>query len=182
MPRTRDVPKKDIEVARPIKLILSDVDGIMTDGSITIDNMGVETKTFHVRDGLGIKLWQRSGFQFGLITARNSQVVKLRAAELGIELVRQGATEKLPVARQIFEQLDIDPSEVAYIGDDLQDLPVLWEVGLPVTVSDGVEEVKQASHWLLNASGGSGALRELCERLLRAKGIWDQCLPVRAAN
>ena len=103
--------KKDIEIAQPIKMILSDVDGVLTDGCIIMDNSGVESKSFHVRDGLGIKLWQRSGFEFGLLTARNSQVVKLRAAELGITTVRQGFADKLPAAKEIFQQLKITPEQ-----------------------------------------------------------------------
>ncbi len=94
----------------------------MTDGSIVIDNAGVETKTFHVRDGYGIKLWQKAGFEFGILTSRNSQIVKQRAAELGIEVLRQGFEEKLPAAREIFAACNVQPHEVCYIGDDLPDL------------------------------------------------------------
>lgn len=169
---------KDVDLARPIKMILSDVDGVLTDGSIIIDNAGVESKAFHVRDGLGIKLWQSSGLHFGILTARNSQVVKLRAAELGIQIVRQGFSEKLPAAKSIFEQVELHPSEVCYIGDDLPDLPVLQYVGLPVTVADAVEEVRQATVWQLQSRGGKGAVRELVERLMKAKGTWDHAIPV----
>ncbi|MEZ6135646.1 MAG: HAD hydrolase family protein [Pirellulaceae bacterium] len=168
---------KDIEVARSIRLILSDVDGVLTDGSITIDNAGVESKSFYVRDGLGIKLWQRAGFKFGLLTARNSQIVKLRATELGIDIVRQGFEEKLPIAREVFVQVGVEPHEVCYIGDDLQDLPVLWEVGLPVAVADAAHEVQTAAKWVTQARGGRGAVREVVERLLRAKDCWEQCIP-----
>ncbi len=122
------MPARDAEIARPIRMILSDIDGVMTDGSIVLDNSGIETKSFHVRDGLGIKLWQDAGFQFGILTGRNSRIVKLRAAELGINIVRQGFEDKLGAAREIFASLPIDPSEVCYIGDDLPDLPVLREV------------------------------------------------------
>jgi 3-deoxy-D-manno-octulosonate 8-phosphate phosphatase (KDO 8-P phosphatase) len=173
------MPIKDQEIAKPIRLILSDVDGVLTDGAIIIDNAGVESKAFHVRDGLGIKLWQRCGFHFGILTARNSQIVKLRAAELGIDIVRQGFSDKLPAAREIFAQLDVKPSEVCFIGDDLQDLPVLWEVGLPVTVCDAAEEVQQAATWITRTAGGRGAVRELIERILKAKGNWEQCIPAQ---
>ena len=169
---------KDVDLARPIKMILSDVDGVLTDGSIIIDNAGVESKAFHVRDGLGIKLWQNSGFQFGILTARNSQVVKLRAAELGIQIVRQGFSEKLPAAKSIFEQVGVQAEEVCYIGDDLPDLPVLQHVGLPVTVADAVSEVRQATTWQLQSLGGKGAIRELVERLMKAKGCWEHAIPV----
>lgn len=170
---------KDTEAAKSIRMILSDVDGVLTDGSIIIDNTGVESKAFHVRDGLGIKLWQRSGFVFGLLTARNSQIVKLRAAELGIDIVRQGFSDKLPAAREIFKQQKLEPHEICYIGDDLQDLPVLWEVGLAVTVADAAPEVREAANWVTESPGGRGAVRELIERILKAKGSWDHCIPAK---
>lgn len=170
---------KDIQVAKSIRLILSDVDGVLTNGAITIDNAGIESKSFHVRDGLGIKLWQRSGFTFGILTARNSQVVKLRAAELGVSVVRQGFSDKLPAAREIFTQLGIAPEETCYIGDDLPDLPVLYEVGLPVAVADAAQEVQDAAKWTTHTPGGQGAVRELIERLLKAKGSWENCLPAQ---
>lgn len=170
---------KDSDIARPIRLILSDVDGVLTDGSIILDNQGIESKVFFVRDGLAIKLWQRAGFSFGILTSRNSQIVKLRAAELGIEIVRQGFAEKLPAAREIFSQLKFAPEEVCYVGDDLPDLPVLYEVGLPVAVADAAEEIQKAAKWVMQTRGGRGAIRELVERLLRAKGRWDEVLPMR---
>jgi YrbI family 3-deoxy-D-manno-octulosonate 8-phosphate phosphatase len=168
---------RDTEAARPIKLILSDVDGVMTDGRIILDNAGIESKEFHVRDGMGIKLWQQAGFSFGVLTSRNSQIVKLRAKELGIAIVRQGFDEKLPAAREIFASLGLNSSEVCYIGDDLPDLPVILEVGLSVAVSDAVAEVKSAAKWNLSTPGGHGALRELIERLLKAKGLWEDFVP-----
>ncbi|MCA9132498.1 MAG: HAD hydrolase family protein [Planctomycetales bacterium] len=170
---------KDIETAKHIRLILSDVDGVLTDGSLVIDNAGVESKSFHVRDGVGIKLWQRCGFQFGLLTSRNSQIVKLRAAELNIEIVRQGFADKLPAAREIFSQLRIQPQEVCYIGDDLPDLPVMCEVGLSVAVADAAAEVCEEAQWTTALPGGRGAVREVIERLLKAKGSWDHCLPAK---
>jgi len=173
---------KDPDIAKPIRLILSDVDGVLTDGSIIIDNAGIESKAFHVRDGLGIKIWQRQQFQFGLLSARNSQVVKLRAAELGIEIVRQGFRDKLPVARELFQNLRIQPEEVCYVGDDLPDLPLMAEVGLPVAVADAVPEVCSAAHWVTQQSGGKGAIRELIERLLKAKGLWEPDLPIYARH
>jgi YrbI family 3-deoxy-D-manno-octulosonate 8-phosphate phosphatase len=173
------VAPRDTEIAKPIKLILSDVDGVLTDGLITIDNAGIESKSFYVRDGHAIRLWCNAGFQFGLLTARNSQIVKIRAAELGITLVRQGFAEKLPAAREMIQQMGLEPSEVCYIGDDLPDLPVMYEVGLSATVADGANEVRQAAKWVMNASGGRGAVRELIERLLKAKGRWEDFVPNR---
>jgi 3-deoxy-D-manno-octulosonate 8-phosphate phosphatase (KDO 8-P phosphatase) len=173
------VPEKDIRVAQPIRFILSDVDGVLTDGAIIIDNAGVESKAFYVRDGLAIKLWQRSGFTFGLLTARNSQIVKLRAAELGISVVRQGFSEKLPAAREIFSHLQVDPKEVCYIGDDIPDIPVLNSVGLPVAVADAAPEAQQAARWVTSKPGGRGAVREVVERIMKAKGCWENFLPVQ---
>ncbi len=170
---------KDLEIAKPIRLILSDVDGVLTDGSITIDNSGVESKTFHVRDGLAIKLWQRAGFHFGLITSRTSQIVKLRAAELNIEIVRQGSADKLPIAREILSQLGLTPDQACYIGDDLPDMAVMSEVGLSIAVADAAAEVRGLAKWTTAQPGGRGAVREAIERLLKAKGTWDHFSPAR---
>lgn len=168
---------RDIELAKPIRLVLSDVDGVLTDGSITIDNAGVESKTFHVRDGLAIKLWLRSGFHFGLITSRSSQIVKLRAAELNIEIVRQGSADKLPIAREIIHQLRLEPQQVCYIGDDLPDIAVMKDVGLSIAVADAAAEVRSTATWITQHPGGRGAVREAIERLLKAKGSWDHFIP-----
>ena len=159
-----------------IELILSDVDGVMTDGLITYDNLGIETKSFHVRDGLGIKLWQRAGHHFGILTARTSHIVKLRASELGVELVRQGVDQKLPVAIQIIESLDLQPEQVCYIGDDLADLEVLNYVGLPASVSDGAAEVRAAAKLVTKSAGGRGAIRELVETILESQKRWTDVL------
>lgn len=161
---------------QPIRLILSDVDGILTDGEITFDNQGIESKTFHVRDGLGIKLWQRAGHQFGIITARSSHIVKVRMNELGVETVRQGAQNKLTVGRKLLEDLDISPSEVCYIGDDLSDLSFLNHVGLSVTVADGVDELKSVAHLITAAKGGQGAIRELVETILKKQNKWAELI------
>ncbi len=161
-------------IAAPIQMLLSDVDGVMTDGRIIYDNSGVETKVFHVRDGLGIKLWQRSGFQFGIITSRNSQIVRLRAAELGIAHVRQGFDDKLPAAIDVMKQAGVDPSQVCYIGDDLPDLPVMRAVGLAVAPADASDDVKRVARWCLTSGGGTGCVRELIERLLKAKSRWEE--------
>ncbi len=172
---------RDADIAKPIRLILSDVDGVLTDGSIVIDNAGVESKSFYVRDGYAIKLWLKAGFEFGLLTARNSQVVKLRAAELGIQMVRQGYSEKGSAAKEMIAQARVEPREVCYIGDDLPDLAVMYDVGLSVTVADGAPEVKQAAKWVTQAPGGRGAVRELIERLLKAKSLWEDFVPSRLA-
>ena len=134
---------------RRIRLILSDVDGVLTDGGLWFDNAGIESKQFHIRDGLGIRLWQRAGYPFGLITGRTSQIVQVRAAELGIEIVRQGSEDKLPVLRDVAQQLNIGAEETCYIGDDLPDLGAVRYAGLGVAVADAGGRI-----------AGSGRLRD----------------------
>jgi len=157
-----------------IRLILSDVDGVLTDGGITYDNQGIEAKKFHVRDGLGIKLWQSAGHKFGMLTARNSHIVKIRAAELGVAIVRQGFEDKLPAALSVISEQGLSPDQVCYIGDDLPDLPVLKAVGLAAAVSDAVSEVRAVAHVTTKASGGQGAVRELIETILAGQKRWNE--------
>ncbi len=159
-----------------IELLLSDVDGVLTDGGVVFDNQGIETKQFNIRDGLGIKLWQRTGFRFGLITGRASHIVKLRAAELGIDLVRQGVEEKWPTVRQIIQELRLRPEQVCFIGDDLPDRPVMLNVGLGVAVADASEDVRNIANYVTTAVGGRGAVREVVELLLRTQRRWDELL------
>jgi YrbI family 3-deoxy-D-manno-octulosonate 8-phosphate phosphatase len=159
-----------------IELFLCDVDGVLTDGRVILDNQGIETKQFHIRDGLGIRLWQRSGGKFGLITGRSSHVVKLRAVELEIQIVRQGADDKLAVAQSILAELKLKPEQVAYIGDDLPDLPVMRYVGLGVAVADACAELKQAAHHVTTAAGGQGAVRETIELVLKSQRRWDDAI------
>lgn len=165
--------QSDEALAAPIRVILSDVDGVLTDGRIIYDNSGVETKCFHVRDGLGIKLWQRAGYEFGIITTRTSEVVRARAAELGVRIVRQGVAEKWTAAGEILKTLGAAPEEVCYIGDDLPDLDVMRRVALAVAVADASEDVRRAARWTTRLPGGQGAVRELVERLLKAKAQWE---------
>ncbi len=157
-----------------IHLILSDVDGVLTDGGIEFDNQGIETKKFHVRDGLGIKLWKQSGLEFGIITARSSHIVKLRMTELGVDIIRQGSGDKLPVAIKIIEELGLEAKEVCYIGDDLTDLRLMQYVGLAASVSDGALEVRQAAQITTKATGGNGAIRELVETILKSQNRWSE--------
>ncbi|MCA9200125.1 MAG: HAD hydrolase family protein [Planctomycetales bacterium] len=159
-----------------IKMLLSDVDGVLTDGGVIFDNQGIEIKKFHIRDGLGIKLWQRAGYPFGIVTARNSHIVKVRAAELGVQIVRQGFEKKLPTVHEIVQQQGITIDEVAYIGDDLTDLPVLKAVGLPVAVADAAAEVRSAAQLVTKIPGGKGAVRETIETILKAQKRWDDLI------
>lgn len=164
------------ERARGIELILSDVDGVLTDGGIVYDNQGIETKRFHVRDGLGIRLWKRAGFRFGILTARTSHIVKLRSTELDLDVVRQGFDDKLPVAREIMAQFQLAADQVCFIGDDLSDLPVLRHVGLAVAVADAADEVRAAAHLVTERLGGQGAVREGIEMILKAKNRWNDLI------
>src|SRR5262249_6105596 len=158
---------------RPIELMLSDVDGVLTDGGVIFDNQGIEIKRFHIRDGLGIRLWQKAGYHFGVLTARSSHIVKVRMQELGVSLVRQGFEEKLPVAIDMMRQLKLSPQQVCYIGDDLTDLPVMQHVGFAVAVADAVEEVRTRAAYVTGLGGGQGAVRETIETVLKGKKRWD---------
>jgi YrbI family 3-deoxy-D-manno-octulosonate 8-phosphate phosphatase len=161
------------ERCKAIEFILSDVDGVLTDGGIIFDNQGIETKRFQTRDGLGIKLWRKAGYGFGLLTARTSHIVKLRAAELGVDVLRQGFEDKLPAAQQLFDDLNLDPAAVCYIGDDLPDLPVIRFVGLGVAVADAAPEVCSHADHVTTLPGGRGAVRETVEFILQTQGRWD---------
>ncbi|MCR9115958.1 MAG: HAD hydrolase family protein [bacterium] len=164
------------ERLKQIRLILSDVDGVMTDGGIIYDNQGIESKCFSVRDGLGVKLWQKAGYKFGIITGRTSQVVKIRTAELGVDIVRQGFSAKLPAAIEIMESLKLKPEQVCYIGDDLPDLNVIRHVGVGVAAADAVAEVRAAAQLTTVAAGGRGVVREVVETILQAQDRWNELL------
>jgi 3-deoxy-D-manno-octulosonate 8-phosphate phosphatase (KDO 8-P phosphatase) len=168
--------QSDADIAADISCIFSDVDGVMTDCRIIYDSAGAETKNFHVRDGVGIKLWMRSGFAFGIITARESAMVRRRAEDLGIEHLYQGIGDKASAARELCEKLDCSLRQVCYIGDDLPDLEVMKSVALAVAPADASADAREAAHWVLHRRGGDGAVRELVERLLRAKQRWEEHL------
>ncbi|MEN6404989.1 MAG: HAD hydrolase family protein [Thermoguttaceae bacterium] len=161
---------------RPLRLILSDVDGVLTDGGIVFDNQGIESKRFHVRDGLGIRLWRKAGYRFGLITHRSSNLVRMRAAELGIDLVRQGVDDKQAAVCAIADELRLAPSQVCYLGDDLPDLPAIRAVGFGVAVADACPEVRKAAHYVTQLPGGSGAVREVVELILKAQARWEDLI------
>lgn len=162
--------------AKAITLLVSDVDGVLTDGRLEFDDQGGEHKQYHIRDGLGIKLWQQAGHRFGIVTGRNSSTVARRAAELGVSIVRQGAEDKLAAMKELVTDLDIPPHEIAYIGDDLPDLPAIRYVGLGVAVADATPDVRDAALWITKAAGGHGAVRELIETILKVQGHWGQLL------
>ncbi len=159
-----------------VELILSDVDGVLTDGGLIFDNQGIEIKRFHVRDGLAIKLWRRGGFKFGVLTARTSHIVKLRSTELGVDIVRQGFEEKLSIAQEVAGEVGLKLEQVCYIGDDLPDLPVMRAVGLAIAVADACAEVRSIAHHVTKLPGGQGAVREAIEYITKAKGQWDDLI------
>ena len=146
----------------------------MTDGRIVYDSEGVETKHFHVRDGLAIKLWIKSGFSFGIITARSSKPVSRRAGELGIEHVHQGVKDKRAAAAEICARIGCQMAQVCYVGDDLPDIPVMRTAGLSAAPADASSDARATADWVLRSRGGEAALRELIERLLRAKQRWEE--------
>lgn len=160
----------------PIELILTDVDGVLTDGRILLDQHGVEIKQFHIRDGQGIRLWQQRGGQVGILTGRNSLAVSSRATELDIAIVHQGIQNKLPVAKDLCEQMGLQLAQVCYVGDDLPDVPVLRAVGLGVAVADAVEEVRAVANYTTSLRGGHGALREVVELILKNTDRWAEAV------
>ncbi len=166
---------KDIlERAGRVRLLIFDVDGVLTDGSLFVGDDGQEYKAFHSRDGHGIKMLQKHGVIVGIITGRTSQVVEHRMANLGISHVYQGKLEKLPAYEELIASLGISPEQTAYVGDDVVDLPVMRRVGLAIAVQDAHPLVKQHSHWQTPSSGGRGAARDVCELLMEAQGVLQQ--------
>jgi 3-deoxy-D-manno-octulosonate 8-phosphate phosphatase (KDO 8-P phosphatase) len=155
-----------------IKLLLLDVDGVLTDGRIIYDSEGGESKSFDVKDGHGLKLLQRAGIRVGIITGRQSAIVARRAEELGIELVYQGAKDKSLPFNEIMQKLALAPEEIAYVGDDIVDLPVMRKVGFAATVADAVDDVKPFADMVTKLPGGRGAVREICEFILKESGRW----------
>jgi 3-deoxy-D-manno-octulosonate 8-phosphate phosphatase (KDO 8-P phosphatase) len=166
--------KKELQkIAKGIQLLILDVDGVLTDGKIILDNEGNEFKAFHVRDGHGIKMLVRAGVRVAIITGRQSKVVELRARELGITDVYQKCYVKTAAFEQIIGKYGLTGGEVAYVGDDIVDIPVFRRVGLPVAVNDAAEEARNFAALVTKNGGGRGAVREICDFLLRAKGLWE---------
>jgi 3-deoxy-D-manno-octulosonate 8-phosphate phosphatase (KDO 8-P phosphatase) len=168
------IPTTVRKKAAQIRLLLLDVDGVLTDGGIIIDDRGLETKRFDVRDGLGITLLIRAGIEVGFITGRASRVVTRRARELNVRMVYQGVQDKRAVYAKIKRRMHLTDDQVAYIGDDIVDLPILKTAGLAVAIRDGWPELKRQVDYVTRAPGGSGAVREVAELLLRAQGKWNR--------
>jgi 3-deoxy-D-manno-octulosonate 8-phosphate phosphatase (KDO 8-P phosphatase) len=156
--------------ARAIRLAIFDVDGVMTDGTIYLGARGEAFKAFNIQDGHGVKLLQQHGIATAIISGRKSKAVDLRAKELGIKHVEQGATDKVAVFEKLVRKLGVKESECAYMGDDVQDMGVMRRCGLAVSVPGGAGEVKAIAHYVTRAGGGRGAVRELCELVIGARG------------
>ncbi|MCH2161159.1 MAG: HAD hydrolase family protein [Phycisphaerales bacterium] len=159
-----------------VRLLCLDVDGVLTDGSIFIDANGTEIKRFFVRDGNGLRVWMNLGYEVAVITGRSGPAVQHRMNELGIRHLRAGVKDKGPVFDALLDELGVSAGETAMVGDDLPDLPILHRCGYPVAVHDAAAEVKASACLVTGAMGGKGAVREVVEHLLRARGRWDEAV------
>ena len=178
MPTTPPSPGNTIARAKNIRLLALDVDGVLTDGSIFLDDNAVETKRFNVRDGQGIASWIKMGFDVAIITKRPGQAVQHRCRELGIppHHIIQGSQDKSAALDQLLADTKLVPEQIAYIGDDWPDMPVLRRVGLPIAPADADERVKLLAALITTKPGGRGAVREAIEHILAAKGLLDQAI------
>ncbi len=170
------MPSSADELARrcgPIELLVVDVDGVLTDGVIAIDDRGVETKHFHVRDGSALSLWRKAGKRAAILSGRWAPLVNRRAAELGIAPVIQGAASKGEPFARLLRELGLDARQAAYVGDDLADLPPLLAAGLSACPADAAPEVREICQFVTQAPGGRGAVRDVVELILKAQGRWD---------
>jgi len=159
-----------------IQLLALDVDGVLTDGALIINSDGSESKSFNSVDGHGLRMWQRAGLKVALISGRDSASTQLRAEQLGIEYVFQDCHFKLPVVEKLLDQLDLTPEKVAYVGDDLPDLPVMRYAGFAVAVANAVDEVKRHADYVTAAPGGGGAVRETIEYILKSTDTWRKLM------
>ncbi|MDT4969826.1 MAG: 3-deoxy-D-manno-octulosonate 8-phosphate phosphatase phosphatase [Acidobacteriota bacterium] len=158
--------------ASRIKLLLMDCDGVLTDGRVTLLGQEDEQKSFHTRDGHGLVLLHRAGLRSGIISGRTSTLVERRAGELGIRYLRQGALDKIKDFNELLAEANVTEREVAFVGDDVTDIPLMKRSELAVAVADAVEETRSAAHYLTRIAGGFGAVREVCELILKAQGRW----------
>ena len=171
---SHDYPPEVSQRAQASRLLILDVDGVLTDGSLFFDAKGQSLKVFHVRDGHGIKMAQRAGLEVAFVSGRRSDAAYHRAKELGVNRFHEGVRDKLAVMREIMAAMDIQPAQVAVVGDDLVDLPIMVQAGLAVAVADAVPEVLAAAHWVTKLPGGKGAVRQVCDLLLKAQGKWQE--------
>jgi 3-deoxy-D-manno-octulosonate 8-phosphate phosphatase (KDO 8-P phosphatase) len=164
------------EKLKQIRLVIFDVDGVLTDGSLIMGDDGQEYKAFNAKDGHGMKMLHSSGVEIGIISARNSLVVANRMQGLGITHVYQGQRNKLKAFEDLKKKLNLEAKQIAYVGDDLLDLCIMREVGMPIAVQDATKEVLELSEWQTSAAGGKGAAREICEKIMRAQGTYDDTI------
>src|ERR687886_849313 len=162
--------------ASEVRLLLLDCDGVLTDGRITPVVGGDELKSFHTHDGHGLVMLHRAGLRSGIISGRTSRLVEMRAADLGITYVRQGALDKISVFESLLAEAAVEPDEVAYVGDDVVDIPLMRRSLLAVAVADATPDTRDAAHYVTRLSGGRGAVREVCELILKAQGRWDELM------
>ncbi len=159
-----------------IKLLLLDVDGVLTDGGIIYNDNGAETKVFNVKDGLGIRLLMEAGIHLGIVTGRRSNALYSRCKDLGINIIYDGVRNKIDVLDALLDQTDVSAEEVAFIGDDLPDLALMKIIGLSIAVGDAHKTILDNADMVTSAKGGHGAVREACEAILKAKGLWGNIL------
>ncbi len=169
-----NIDEKVIERAKSIRLALFDVDGVFTDGNIHIDSQGKEIKTFNTLDGHGIRLLQHYGIQVGVITGRRSEALDHRMRDLDIEHLYQGSIDKYAVFQQLLSKLNLAPEQASFAGDDIVDLQVMSHCGLAIAVANAHDFVKKHAHWETSATGGQGAVREICELLLESQGLLEE--------
>ncbi|MCC7476143.1 MAG: HAD hydrolase family protein [Pirellulales bacterium] len=169
-------------ICSKIELILSDVDGVMTDGGIHLLDSGEQFLKFHIRDGMGVRLWREAGKRFGIVTGRKLEAVRRRAQDLWLDLVKLGIDDKLPAIDEIAGELRLGREQVCYIGDDLLDLATIQAVGMGVAVADGVEDLRHAAKYITSVPGGHGAVREVIEVILKNTGRWNEVLTRYGGN
>ena len=165
-----------LQKLKEIQMLLLDVDGVLTDGSIIYSDEGSETKVFNVKDGFGLKLAMQAGIKVGLVTGRTSKALHHRCRDLGIAYVYDGVQHKAQLLDQIVLKTGASADKMAFIGDDLPDIPIMRRVGLSIAVADAHERVRRHADWTTSAPGGRGAVREVCDALLKACGKWDQLM------
>lgn len=181
-PNPNHLPADLIPIARGVRLLVLDADGVLTDGTINLDSEGVEFKTFNVRDGLGLRLWRRLGLEVAIITGRSGGALRARAQELGIAMVLDGVSDKASALAGLLSRLGMGAGEAAYIADDWPDLPALQMVGLPIAVADAEPAVAAAAAWRTPRPGGRGAVRDAVEAMLGAKGLLERAMSLAVGD
>ena len=176
MERPSPIPHDVLQRAAKVSVLVIDVDGVLTDGRIVYAEHGDELKFFDVQDGAGLVFWNRVGLKSAIITARTSHLVKRRAKELRVDFLAQGKLLKLPTYEKLLKRFRVSDEQVCAIGDDLMELPILRRVGFSVAVPNAVEEVKSICHYITKRPGGRGAVREVIDIILKAKGLWDHLM------